>query len=132
MNGREAIQLEIILRNDGGRPIYEQICAQAKAQIIAGTLLAGEALPSIRALAKDLRISVITTKRAYEELERDGFIETVPGKGCFVAGCDSALVREHQMREIEVHLAEIARLAKGCGLTNEELIEMLGLIKEED
>ncbi|MEG1605741.1 MAG: GntR family transcriptional regulator [Clostridia bacterium] len=124
--------MEIILRNDGGRPIYEQICAQAKAQIIAGTLLAGEALPSIRALAKDLRISVITTKRAYEELERDGFIETVPGKGCFVAGCDSALVREHRMRQIEAHLAEIAHLAKGCGITNEELVEMLGLIKEED
>ena len=77
--------MEIIIRNTGGQPIYEQIYSQLKAQIIAGALSPGEALPSIRALAKDLKISVITTKRAYDELEAEGFLYTVAGKGCFVA-----------------------------------------------
>ena len=86
--------MELIIRNTTNQPIYDQIYSQIKAQIIAGKLSPGEALPSIRALAKDLRISVITTKRAYEELERDGFLENVPGKGCFVAPQNRELLRE--------------------------------------
>ena len=85
--------MDIILSNASGKPIYEQITDQVKEQIMAGTLSAGDALPSMRLLARDLRISVITTKRAYEELERAGFLENVPGKGCFVAPQNLALIR---------------------------------------
>ena len=86
--------MELIIRNTNNQPIYEQICTQIKAQIISGKLAPGEALPSIRALAKDLRVSVITTKRAYDELEADGFLYTVAGKGCFVAEKNLDLIRE--------------------------------------
>ena len=104
--------MEIIIRNTGGQPIYEQIYSQLKAQIIAGVLTPGEALPSIRALAKDLKISVITTKRAYDELEAEGFLYTVAGKGCFVAEKNLDLIREQQLRELEGHLTAAAGLAK--------------------
>lgn len=93
--------MDIIISNAGGQPIYEQICRQIKGAIASGELQPGEALPSIRALARDLRISVITTKRAYEELERQGFLYTVAGKGCFVARENLELVRENSLREIE-------------------------------
>ena len=93
--------MDIILSNASGKPIYEQITDQVKEQIMAGTLSAGDALPSMRLLAKELRISVITTKRAYEELERDGFLENVPGKGCFVAPQNRELLREAQLRSIK-------------------------------
>ena len=93
--------MDIIISNTGGQPIYEQICRQVKGAIATGKLKPGEALPSIRALARDLRISVITTKRAYEELERDGFICTVAGKGSFVAQQDLELAKESNLREIE-------------------------------
>ena len=93
--------MEIIIRNTGGQPIYEQIYSQLKAQIIAGALSPGEALPSIRALAKDLKISVITTKRAYDELEAQGFLYTVAGKGCFVAEKNMDLIREQRLRELD-------------------------------
>lgn len=96
--------MDIIISNTGGQPIYEQICRQIKGAIAAGKLKPGEPLPSIRALARDLRISVITTKRAYEELERDGFICTQAGKGSFVAAQDAELARESNLREIEEHL----------------------------
>ena len=89
-------QVDIIISNSSGKPIYEQIADQVKEQIMAGALAAGDALPSMRLLAKELRISVITTKRAYEELERDGFLENVPGKGCFVAPQNRELLREAQ------------------------------------
>ena len=89
--------MELIIRNTNNQPIYEQICTQIKAQIIAGKLAPGEALPSIRALAKDLRVSVITTKRAYDELEADGFLYTVAGKGCFVAEKYLDLIREQKL-----------------------------------
>nr|WP_325231511.1 GntR family transcriptional regulator [uncultured Oscillibacter sp.] len=124
--------MEIIIRNTGGQPIYEQIYSQLKAQIIAGVLTPGEALPSIRALAKDLKISVITTKRAYDELEAEGFLYTVAGKGCFVAEKNLDLIREQQLRELEGHLTAAVGLAKSCAVTVEELIDMLRVLLEEE
>ena len=124
--------MEIIIRNTVNTPIYEQIYAQLKAQIIAGELTPGEALPSIRALAKDLKISVITTKRAYDELEAEGFLYTVAGKGCFVAEKNLDLIREQQLRELEEHLAAAAGLAKGCGVSVEQLFDMLHILLEEE
>ena len=125
--------MELIIRNTDNQPIYEQICRQIKAQIIAGQLPPGEPLPSIRALAKDLKISVITTKRAYDELEAQGFVHTVAGKGTFVAEKDLALIREQRLRDIEDHLSAAAALARACGLEAAELTEMLNiLLKEED
>ena len=123
--------MEIIIRNTTNQPIYEQIYTQIKAQIIAGKLSPGEALPSIRALAKDLRISVITTKRAYDELEAEGFLYTVAGKGCFVAEKNLELVREGRLKELEAHLAAAAELAGSCGLTSEEVLETLRTLLEE-
>lgn len=117
--------MELIIRNTTNQPIYDQIYSQIKAQIIAGKLSPGEALPSIRALAKDLRISVITTKRAYDELEADGFLYTVAGKGCFVAEPDLALFREQSLHLLEDHLAAAAELARTCGLSESELTELL-------
>ena len=96
--------MDIILSNQSGKPIYEQICEQIKSLIISGKLSEGDALPSMRLLAKELRISVITTKRAYEELEREGFLYSVPGKGSFVAGKNMEFVREEQLRKLEEHL----------------------------
>ena len=122
--------MTILIDNKSGQPIYEQIVEQIREQILAGSLAADEALPSIRSLAKDLRISVITTKRAYEELEREGFLYTVAGKGCFVAGKNTELLREEDLRRIEEHLSEIRRLAARCGLTRAELQEMLEIMEE--
>lgn len=124
--------MEIIIRNTANTPIYEQIYSQLKAQIIAGTLSPGEALPSIRALAKDLKISVITTKRAYDELEAEGFLYTIAGKGCFVAEKNLDLIREQQLKELESHLTAAAALAKSCGVPVEELFDMLHVLLEEE
>ena len=104
--------MDIILSNASGKPIYEQITDQIKEQIMAGALSAGDALPSMRLLAKELRISVITTKRAYEELERDGFLENVPGKGCFVAPQNRELLREAQLRKVEEKLSQAVEEAR--------------------
>lgn len=120
--------MDIVLRNASGAPIYEQIAAQIKDQIVDGTLEPGQPLPSIRALAKDLRISVITTKRAYDELEAQGFLTTVAGKGCFVAEQNTQLIRESRLREIEEHLQSAAELAQSCRVSDGELLEMLRLI----
>ena len=120
--------MDIVLRNAAGAPIYEQIAAQIKDQIVDGTLEPGQPLPSIRALAKDLRISVITTKRAYDELEVQGFLTTVAGKGCFVAEQNTQLIRESRLREIEEHLQSAAELARSCRVADSELLEMLRLI----
>jgi GntR family transcriptional regulator len=120
--------MDIIISNSSGRPIYEQIAAQIKTLIITGTLHSGETLPSMRVLAKELRISVITTKRAYEELERDGFIETVTGRGSFVAEKNLELVREANLRAIEEKLTEAADLAARAGINTKSLFEMLELI----
>lgn len=122
--------MDIKISNAGGVPIYEQIVSQVKAKIIAGELREGDALPSMRLLAKELRISVITTKRAYEELEREGFIVSMTGKGSFVAGRDLEFVREEQLRQIEEHMAAMAELAASCKLSFDELVEMLRLMFE--
>ena len=124
--------MELIIRNTDNQPIYEQICQQIKAQIIAGQLAPGEPLPSIRALAKDLKISVITTKRAYDELEAQGFVHTVAGKGTFVAEKDLALIREQRLRDIEDHLSAAVELSKSCGVGPEELQDMLRILLEEE
>ena len=123
--------MELIIRNTTNQPIYDQIYAQIKAQIIAGKLAPGEALPSIRALAKDLRISVITTKRAYDELEAEGFLYTVAGKGCFVAEKNLELVREGRLKEMEEHLSAAAELAVSCGVTADQVLETLRTLLEE-
>ena len=123
---------ELIIRNTAGQPIYDQISSQIKAQIIAGTLQPGEALPSIRALAKDLKISVITTKRAYEELEREGFITTVPGKGCIVAPRNLELVRENALRQVEEYLTKAVDAAKCGGVSRAEVAETLDIIYGEE
>lgn len=116
--------MELIIRNNSGQPIYDQISGQIKAQILSGALSPGDALPSIRGLAKDLKISVITTKRAYDKLEAQGLINTVAGKGCFVAEPDLALFREQSLHLLEDHLAA-AELARTCGLSESELAELL-------
>jgi len=124
--------MQIVIDNRSGDPIYDQITWQIKAQIIGGTLLPDEALPSIRNLAKDLRISVITTKRAYDELEREGFLYTVAGKGCFVAQKNLELVREEHLRKIETHLSEALRIAAQAGIDKNGVASMLRLLAEED
>ena len=124
--------MNIFIDNKGGVPIYDQIYTQIKANIINGTLQEDEALPSIRNLAKDLRISVITTKRAYEELEREGFIYTVAGKGCFVAAKNVELLREENLKKIEAHMQEISRLAVSCNLSLQDVTEMFSLMWEEE
>ena len=123
--------MQLYIDNRSGAPIYDQIYSQIKDAIVSGQVAAGEALPSIRALAKDLRISVITTKRAYDELEREGFIDTLPGKGCFVAERSAELLREESLRKIEGYMQEIRRLAAACGLTEDELAEIWRAQKEE-
>ena len=124
--------MELVIRNTTNKPIYDQIYSQIKAQIIAGKLSPGEALPSIRALAKDLRISVITTKRAYDELEADGFLFTVAGKGCFVAEKNLDLIREQKLKELEDHLDAAVELAAQCGISSAQLQEMLRILLREE
>ena len=120
--------MDIILSNTSGKPIYEQISNQVKEQIMSGALAAGDALPSMRLLAKELRISVITTKRAYEELERDGFLENVPGKGCFVAPQNRELLREAQLRKVEEKLSQAVEEARKGAFPLEDLHEMLDIL----
>ncbi len=117
--------MKININNMSGEPIYEQIYQQIRDQILIGNIEEDSPLPSIRALAKDLRISVITTKRAYEELEKQGFIYTIAGKGCYVAKRNKELEREKNLREIEELLTKLSRLSKQCGISSEELIDML-------
>ncbi len=124
--------MDILLSNSSGKPIYQQIADQVKEQVCSGTLTVGEALPSMRLLAKELRISVITTKRAYEELERDGFLENVPGKGCFVAPQNRELLREAQLRRTEEFLSQAVEEARKGGITLEELEEMLTILYKGD
>ncbi|BAK43835.1 GntR family transcriptional regulator [Eggerthella sp. YY7918] len=124
--------MDIIISNASDKPIYEQIVSQMKSLILAGELEEGQQLPSIRALAGDLRISVITTKRAYAELEAQGFVETVQGKGSFVAGGNKELLREERLRTIEELLAHAADEARAANVTVQELHDMLDLIAESD
>ena len=123
--------VNILIDNKSGAPIYDQIYSQIKSQIISGALREDEMLPSIRGLAKDLRISFITTKRAYEELEKDGFIYTLPGKGCYVAPKNVELLREENLKKIEEHIDEIVRLAASCNLSKQEIMEMVNFGLEE-
>ena len=124
--------MDILISNSCGSPIYQQIYDQIKAAILSGELREGDMLPSIRALAKDLRISVITTKRAYEELERGGYIYTAAGKGCFVSQKSSGMVYEEHLKKIAEHMGEIARLAGSSGITEGQLIEMYRVLQEEN
>ena len=123
--------VNILIDNKSGLPIYDQIYAQIKSQIISGALKADEMLPSIRGLAKDLRISFITTKRAYEELEKEGFRYTLPAKGCYVAPKNVELLREENLKKIEEHIDEIVRLATTCNLSKQDIIEMVAFSLEE-
>lgn len=123
--------MNLIISNSSGKPIYEQITDQIKTSILSGELQEGQALPSMRALARDLRISVITTKRAYEDLERDGFVVTVAGKGCFVAPRNLKLMREEHRKKVEEALTKAIEQAKAASIDLPELVEMLTLLYEE-
>lgn len=123
--------MKIIVSNSSKDPIYEQIASQIKGMIIKGELKEGEGLPSIRGLAKDLQISVITTKRSYEELEREGFIETMQGKGSFVAMQNKELIREKKLKIIEEKLVEVVEESQLLGLKYKEIEEMLKILFEE-
>ncbi|MEG1002938.1 MAG: GntR family transcriptional regulator [Clostridium sp.] len=122
--------MNIIISNTSGVPIYEQISKEIKNEILNGSLIEGEALPSIRSLASELRVSVITTKRAYEELEREGYIYTVPGKGSYIARQNKEILKEEKLREIEERLLDAIEISNSIGLEFEELIEMLKALKE--
>ena len=123
--------MELYISNSGQEPIYAQITRQIKAKILNGELQQGDALPSIRLLAKELRISVITTKRAYEELEADGFITTMPGRGSFVGPQNPALHREESLKQMEEHLQHAIDAARRGGITKDEVRETLDLLWEE-
>ena len=124
--------MKIIISNSSQDPIYIQICKQIQAHIISGELGEGDSLPSIRRLAKELQISVITTKRAYEELEKEGFIDTVGGKGCFVAMQNKEFLKEKKMNKIEDELSNIIKAARKLGIDIEELKDMLSILYSEE
>lgn len=123
--------MNIIISNSSQEPIYEQIAKQIKSNIIKGEIGEGEMLPSIRGLAQELQISVITTKRAYEELEREGFIETVPGKGSFISSQNKELIREKKLKLMEEKIAEVIEESRDLNISVEDLIEMMKLMYEE-
>ena len=123
--------MRILIDNKSGLPIYDQIYTQIKAQIISGELKEDEPLPSIRNLAKDLRISVVTTKRAYDELEKEGFIYTIAAKGCFVARKNVELLREENLKAIEEHNDRILQLAATCNLSREDILDMVKFALED-
>ncbi len=126
------MNINIIISNSNNKPIYEQIYYQIKKEIISGKLVEDELLPSIRTLAKDLRISVITTKRAYDELEKEGYIYTIPNKGTFVAKKNLEVIKESHLTEIERHIIKILEISKLCELSEEELFDMIKIINKED
>ena len=123
--------MNLIIDNKSGIPIYDQIYTQIKNQIIGGELKTDEMLPSIRSLAKDLRISVVTTKRAYDELEREGFVYTIPAQGVYVAPKNLELLREEQLRKIEECIQQMLQLAASCQLSREELMEIIRINLKE-
>ncbi len=127
-SAKEVTAIDIIISNAGNIPIYEQIVSQFKGMILSGTLREGDALPSMRVLAKELRISVITTKRAYEDLERDGFIVSITGKGSFVASKNLDFVREERLKNIAEHMQKVCEIAIECGLSLDELLDILRTI----
>lgn len=124
--------MDILLSNASEQPIYQQIVEQIQRLILSGGLQAGEALPSMRLLAKELRISVITTKRAYEELEAAGFLENVAGKGCFVAAQSPEMLRETRLHMAEEHLRKAVSVARTGGIPIEEMVELMTVIYEEE
>ena len=123
--------MNIVIRNTGDMPIYEQIVVQIKQAIVAGELTEGEALPSMRLLAKELRIILITTKRAYEELEREGFIVTMTGRGSFVAAKNLDILREEQRRRLEAHLADAVDAARAAGVDADELCALIRILYQD-
>ena len=123
--------MQILIDNKSGAPIYDQIYSQIKAQIISGALQENDQLPSIRGLAKDLRISFITTKRAYDELEKEGFLYSIQGKGSFVAPKNVELLREENLIIIEQHIEEMIRLAASCNISHQQLLDMVRFSLEE-
>ena len=124
--------MNLFIDNRSGAPIYDQLYNQIKDLIISGTLTENEPLPSIRTLAKDMRISVVTTKRAYYELEREGFIYTVPAKGCFVARQNTEILKEQNLKKIEEHIMEIKKLASACKLSKDDIVDMIDIIYEQE
>ena len=123
--------MHILIDNKSGAPIYDQIYTRIKDQIISGELKEHDMLPSIRGLAKDLRISFVTTKRAYDELEKEGFLYTIQAKGCFVAPKNTELLREENLKKIEDHIEQIVRLAASCNLSREDILQMVAFSMEE-
>ena len=123
--------MDIIIRNSSDKPIYEQVSSQIKNKIMDGTLESGEMLPSMRALAKDLHISVITVQRAYEDLTRDGFIETVSGKGSFVASQNKEFIQEEQLRKAEELLQQVVDIGRSHGISYEQMANILKMLYEE-
>lgn len=123
--------MDIIISSSSTKPIYEQITSQIKAQVMSGKLKHGDPIPSMRALAKSLHISVITVQRAYEDLQRDGFIETVVGRGSFISACDKQFWQEEQQRLCEEHLAKAVEIGRGCGISSDKLKEILDMFYEE-
>jgi len=124
--------MDIIISNSNQKPIYDQIASQIKNLIMSGVLKTGDSLPSMRLLAKELRISVITTKRAYEDLERDGFIESITGKGSFVSGQNPDFIREQHLRMVEDYLQKAVDTARMSGISPDELAEILTTLYKED
>ena len=124
--------MDIIISNSSNIPLYEQVKEQIKNKIVSNELKTGELLPSIRSLAKDLRISVITTKNAYEELEREGYVETIPGKGTYVANKNKELIKEEQLQKIEGLIDTAVSIAKISDISKEEIREMLDILFEEE
>lgn len=123
--------MNLYIDNKSGVPIYDQIYTQIKNEILKENIRENDPLPSIRNLAKDLRISVITTKRAYDELEKEGYIYTLPAKGCFVAPKNLDLIREENLKRIEDHIEEIRKLAISCDLSKKDIIEMMDILEDE-
>ena len=124
--------MQIIISNSSDKPIYQQIVDNIKEAILNGDLIGGEALPSIRTLAKDLKISNITTKRAYEELEKDGFIEAIATKGYFVKNKSEDFKKEEILKKVETSLNETIKIASTYGITKEEVLNMLNILYEEE
>lgn len=124
--------MNIIINNSSMQPIYEQIVDQIKADILKGNLSQGDPLPSVRTLSKDLRISALTVKKAYDALEQEGFVVTVHGKGSFVSGVNQNLILEEQRKEVEYDLENTIRKAKSCGMSTEEIIQLCKILLGEE
>lgn len=124
--------MDIIISNSVDTPLYEQVKEQIKNKIVANELKAGELLPSIRSLARDLRISVITTKNAYDELEKEGYVETIPGKGTYVANKNTELIKEEQLQKVEGLIDTAVSIAKISGISKDEIKEILDILYGEE